>query len=161
MRSAVEEITAAGWTDGVGLIVFEGPDEYLYGEETALLETIDGRLPFPRVSPAVPPGRRRGGRGRRRTYPARGSAAHVEMAGADGESTAPPALVDNVETLANVPASSPRRRRGFEREGTEKSPGTIVCTVTGSVAAPRRGRGRSAPRCARSSTTVGGPIAAT
>ena len=30
---------------------FEGPSEYLYGEETALLETIDGRYPFPRIAP--------------------------------------------------------------------------------------------------------------
>lgn len=29
--------------------VFEGPDEYLFGEETALLVTIDGRGPFPRI----------------------------------------------------------------------------------------------------------------
>ena len=42
---------AAGWTDGVDLDVFEGPDEYLYGEETALLEVIDGRYPFPRIAP--------------------------------------------------------------------------------------------------------------
>jgi len=33
------------------LEIFEGPDEYLYGEESALLETIQGGYPFPRVSP--------------------------------------------------------------------------------------------------------------
>jgi NADH:ubiquinone oxidoreductase subunit F (NADH-binding) len=45
---------AAGWLD-VPVEVFAGPEEYLYGEETALLESIDGRPPFP-ASPAVPPG---------------------------------------------------------------------------------------------------------
>src|SRR5437588_7233413 len=42
MRAAVREVQAAGWTGGVRVDVFEGPDEYLYGEETALLEVLDG-----------------------------------------------------------------------------------------------------------------------
>ena len=42
---------AAGWNEGVELSVVEGPDEYLYGEETALLEVVDGRYPFPRIAP--------------------------------------------------------------------------------------------------------------
>ncbi|HEV7862884.1 MAG TPA: hypothetical protein VGR20_09295, partial [Acidimicrobiia bacterium] len=50
VRAAVDEITAAGWSRGVQLEIFEGPDEYLYGEESALLETIQGGYPFPRVS---------------------------------------------------------------------------------------------------------------
>ena len=44
-------MNAAGWLGGVEIEVFEGPKEYLYGEETALLETIDGRYPFPRIAP--------------------------------------------------------------------------------------------------------------
>src|SRR5438132_7940473 len=44
-RAAIREADAAGWTDGVELRVFEGPDEYLYGEESALLETIQGGYP--------------------------------------------------------------------------------------------------------------------
>ena len=51
VRAAIEEITAAGWSRGLQLEVFEGPDEYLYGEESALLETIQGGYPFPRVAP--------------------------------------------------------------------------------------------------------------
>ena len=35
VRAAIAEITAAGWTAVVDLFVFEGPDEYLYGEESA------------------------------------------------------------------------------------------------------------------------------
>src|SRR3954453_3871897 len=49
--AAIDEIVRAGWTDGIAISVFEGPKEYLYGEETALLETIDGRYPFPRIAP--------------------------------------------------------------------------------------------------------------
>ena len=71
VRAAVDEITAAGWTRGLQLEIFEGPDEYLYGEESALLETIQGGYPFPRVVGHLPPGslqvvRRGGGGGPRR-----------------------------------------------------------------------------------------------
>jgi NADH:ubiquinone oxidoreductase subunit F (NADH-binding) len=132
VRGAIEEAVAAGWAEGVRVSVFEGPGEYLYGEETALLETIDGRYPFPRVAPPF----RRGVRevvehlddvDSRSNLPA-----HVEMAGPDAE-VAPPTLVDNVETLANVPRIIARGAEWFRTEGTPESPGTIVCTVTGST----------------------------
>ena len=110
VRAAVEEIEAAGWADGVGLEVFEGPDEYLYGEESALLETIDGRWPFPRVVPTF----RRG--------LATTAAPDVPAA---------PALVNNTETLANVPRIVARGAAWFRTMGTEESPGTVVCTITG------------------------------
>ncbi|MDQ6726748.1 MAG: hypothetical protein M3066_11375 [Actinomycetota bacterium] len=133
VRRAVAEVEAAGWARGVAFDVFEGPNEYLYGEETALLETIDGRYPFPRIAPPF----RRGvvevvetdadvGSGS-------GYSAHVEMAGAGGDDVPPPTLVDNVETLANVPKIIFRGADWFRTEGTSKSPGTIVCTVTGST----------------------------
>src|SRR5581483_9805711 len=51
VRAAIAELDAAGWTEGIKVSVFEGPSEYLYGEETALLEVLDGRLPFPRIAP--------------------------------------------------------------------------------------------------------------
>jgi len=136
VRAAVGEVEDAGWADGVEIVVFEGPDEYLYGEETALLETLDGRAPFPRIAPPF----RRGvtelfepGGDR---DDASGLSARVEMAGADEGSYAPPALVDNVETLANVPRILDRGPAWFRTEGTEESPGTIVCTITGRVKSP-------------------------
>jgi len=133
MRAAIAEIQREGWAEGIDLSVFEGPDEYLYGEETALLETIDGRYPFPRIAPPY----RRGivevvehaddvGSGS-------GLSAHVEMAVPGGETGAPPTLVDNVETMANVPRIVSRGAAWFRTEGTEQSPGTIVCTITGST----------------------------
>jgi hypothetical protein len=51
VQRAIKELRGAGWADGLDIIAFEGPHEYLYGEETALLEAIDGRRPFPRVAP--------------------------------------------------------------------------------------------------------------
>ena len=50
-KLAIDEAKTAGWFDGVDILVVEGPGEYLFGEETALLEVIDGRGPFPRIAP--------------------------------------------------------------------------------------------------------------
>ena len=44
-----------------------------------------------------------------------------------------PALVDNVETLANVPLIVAGGAEWFRETGTERSPGTIVCTVSGAT----------------------------
>ena len=133
LRAAVAEVADAGWADGIDISVFEGPGEYLYGEETALLETIAGRQPFPRIAPPF----RRGvdevvGTEADVTSDS-GLSAPVEMAGPADDSSAPPTLVDNVETLANVPRIIARGADWFRTEGTERSPGTIVCTVTGMV----------------------------
>ena len=132
IESAVREIEAAGWTDGIEVVVFEGPDHYLYGEETGMLEAIDGRPPFPRIAPPF----RRGVREVVETdddlHTGSGLSAHVEMAGAEG-SEAPPTLVDNVETLANVAHIFARGPEWFRTEGTEQSPGTLVVTVSGAV----------------------------
>jgi NADH-quinone oxidoreductase subunit F len=133
VRAAMAEVRAAGWAEGIGLEVFEGPDEYLYGEETALLEAIDGRFPFPRIAPPFrrgvePAAVRLAGRA-----PGSGLSARVEMAGPTYETDAPPALVDNVETLANIPRIIARGAEWFRTVGPEQSPGTIVCTVTGST----------------------------
>lgn len=136
VRVAIEELATAGWTGSIQLVVFEGPDAYLYGEETALLETLDGRMPFPRIAPPY----RRGVLEVVETAADVGSgsglSAHVEMAGADDDSQAPPTLIDNVETLANIPKIIDRGARWFRTEGTTHSPGTIVCTITGQVAHP-------------------------
>ncbi|MFP5317606.1 MAG: NADH-ubiquinone oxidoreductase-F iron-sulfur binding region domain-containing protein [Acidimicrobiia bacterium] len=109
-RQAIEEAEDAGWCEGVDLVVFEGPDEYLYGEESALLETIDGRWPFPRVVTTFR-------RGLRSIVPE--------------DAPVGPALVNNTETLANVARVVHRGPEWFRTVGTEKSPGTVVCTITG------------------------------
>ncbi len=133
VRAAIAEAEATGWSDGVGLEVFEGPDEYLYGEETALLETIDGRYPFPRIAPPFRRGIEPVELRRANATAAIGASGRVEMAGPGGVTDAAPALVDNVETLANVARIIQRGAAWFRTVGTDASPGTIVCTVTGST----------------------------
>ena len=137
VAAAIAEMEAAGWVDRGVLSVFQGPREYLYGEETALLEAVAGRPPFPRIAPPW----RRGATDvvvdADDATSESGLAAPVLMAGA---TEAPPALVNNVETIANVPAIIANGADWFRSLGTEQSPGTIVCTVSGSTTAGRRRR---------------------
>jgi len=126
VRVAIAELEAAGWTDGVELMVLTGPSEYLYGEETALLEVVDGRHPFPRIDPPY-----RRGVDELTPDPGSRSAADVTLAAPGGTTEAPPALVDNVETMANVSGILAEGPDWFRSVGTEQSPGTAVCTVTG------------------------------
>src|SRR5207302_9530937 len=113
LGAAIAEMHRAGWTEGLAVQVFEGPGEYLYGEETALLEVLDGRHPFPRVAPPYRHG--------------------VDEVGAE-ETDAPPTLVNNAETMANVPGIMANGPSWFRELGTLDSPGTIVCTVSGHTA---------------------------
>jgi NADH:ubiquinone oxidoreductase subunit F (NADH-binding) len=133
MRAAIAEVQAAQWSPDVEIVLVEGPPEYLLGEETGLLEVIDGRAPFPRIDPPY----RRGvdevvehaddlGTGS-------SSSAHVELAGPSGALDAPPTLVDNVETLAHVALIFQHGVDWFRSLGTPDSPGTFVCTVSGAT----------------------------
>ena len=133
LAEVIAEVQAAGWADGIHLAVFEGPGEYLYGEETALLEALAGRQPFPRISPPFRRGVTELVQTTADAESGSGLSAPVEMAGPEADSDAPPTLVDNVETLANVPKIIARGAAWFRTEGTQESPGTIVCTVTGRV----------------------------
>lgn len=122
LRLAAAELAAAGWAPGVSIDVVKGPEEYLYGEETALLEVVEGRLPFPRIAPPW----RRG---------VDEAVDEVEGPAATGatppDTVSPPALVNNVETLANVALIVANGPEWFRQLGTDESPGTIVCTITG------------------------------
>ncbi|MEX0868769.1 MAG: NADH-ubiquinone oxidoreductase-F iron-sulfur binding region domain-containing protein [Nitriliruptoraceae bacterium] len=112
LRQAVDEIVAAGWSQPDSIEVVDGPDEYLFGEETALLEVLEGNLPLPRWLPPYQQGLHR----------------------STGQQH--PTVVNNVETLANVPVILTRGVDGYRAVGTADSPGTILCTVIGDVAAP-------------------------
>lgn len=86
-----------------------GAGAYICGEETALLESLEGKLGQPRLRPPFPP-----------SY------------GAFGK----PTVVNNVETLANVPLIIEKGANWFREFGTEKSPGTKVFSLSGNVAKP-------------------------
>jgi NADH:ubiquinone oxidoreductase subunit F (NADH-binding) len=100
---------------------------------------VDGRAPFPRIAPPYRRGVVELVEHDDDVDTGSGLAAHVEMASPGHETGAPPALIGNVETMANVPAIIQEGAGWFRAHGTAQSPGTIVCTVTGDVAHPAVG----------------------
>jgi len=86
--------------------VHAGAGAYVCGEETALLESLEGKRGIPRIRPPYPPVR-----------------------GYHGK----PTVVNNVETLANVPAIVRNGAAWYRSLGTVKSPGTKVYTMLGDV----------------------------
>jgi NADH:ubiquinone oxidoreductase subunit F (NADH-binding) len=116
VEQAVAELAAAGWLQNVELSCSADSDRYLLGEETALLEVINGKPPFPRLAPP---------------YRAGVEEVDGQRADEDGTTGAPATLVNNVETLANVPAIALDGPDAFRSLGTDASPGTMVCTVSG------------------------------
>lgn len=127
LELAAQEMDEAGLLADITMVIVAGPDEYLFGEEKALLEVIEGHDPMPRLLPPFQ-------HGLFATAPQLGWEAH---AGEPGRRAAPetnPTLVNNLETLANVPHILARGATWFGGLGTEESPGTIVCTVVGDVA---------------------------
>jgi NADH:ubiquinone oxidoreductase subunit F (NADH-binding) len=120
---AVQEMQQAGIATECSVSIVEGPEEYLFGEEKALLEVIEGRPPMPRL---VPPYEH-------------GLFATDIVTGwetAQGPRTPNPTLVNNVETLSSVPHILARGADWFRSMGTAESPGNVVCTVVGDVVAP-------------------------
>ena len=124
---AVEEMDAAGLLGDLALTVVAGPEEYLFGEEKALLEVIEGKEPMPRLFPPFQVGLFA-------TGPQQGWEATT--ATGSGAPQANPTLVNNLETLANVPHILARGPDWFRSMGTEASPGTVCATLVGDVVRP-------------------------
>jgi NADH:ubiquinone oxidoreductase subunit F (NADH-binding) len=124
---AVQEFQTAGICADCTVNVVAGPEEYLYGEEKAMLEVIEGKPPLPRWFPPYEHG-----------LFAAGPQEGWEAGGATARPRSPgpnPTLVNNVETLANVPHILARGADWFRSMGTSESPGTVVSTVVGDVVA--------------------------
>jgi NADH-quinone oxidoreductase subunit F len=124
VEAAIAEAKVAGWLENVTVECVSGSDRYLLGEETALLEAVNGRPPFPRLSP---PYRAGAEAVEGRADPSTGQ----DLADAEGATGAAATLVNNVETLANVPGIVLWGPDEYRTLGTDQSPGTIVCTVSG------------------------------
>ena len=133
LAAAVDEFTAAGLLDDAPIQVVLGPDHYLYGEETGLLQVIEGEAPLPRN---VPPYLL----GLFATVPAAGWTASGGRVATEFAASNP-TVVNNVETLATVPLVLARGPEWHRSLGTERSPGVVVATVVGDVVATRRRRG--------------------
>ena len=123
---AVQEFQSAGICTDCKVTIVAGPDEYLFGEEKAMLEVIEGKPPLPRWFPPYE-------HGLFATAPQLGWEATPRSGSGGGPN---PTLVNNVETLANVAHILARGPDWFRSMGTPESPGTIVATVVGDVVAP-------------------------
>ncbi len=125
---AVQEFQAAGICADCIVNIVAGPDEYLFGEEKAMLEVIEGKPPLPRWFPPYE-------QGLFASSPQAGWEAGPH--GPDRRTDEPnPTLVNNVETLANVPHILAHGAAWFRAMGTDASPGTVIATVVGDVVAP-------------------------
>ena len=94
---------------GLEIIVHRGAGAYICGEETALLESIEGKRGLPRLKPPFP--------------------AIVGLFGC-------PTVINNVETLASVPAIIEKGGIWYSKLGTGKSAGTKLFSVSGPVKKP-------------------------
>jgi NADH:ubiquinone oxidoreductase subunit F (NADH-binding) len=114
LSQAIEELTAAEVLAGREIRIVPGPEEYLFGEEKALLEVIEGNEPLPR-EPHYPPYEK----------------------GLFATPLSPnPALVNNAETFAHVPSIVRAGAASFRMQGTADTPGTVLYTISGDVARP-------------------------
>jgi len=94
----------------IDITVHRGAGAYICGEETALIESLEGKIGQPRAKPPY--------------FPA---AIGLYMK---------PTIVNNVETLINVPPIVAKGAAWYRTFGTEKSPGTKVCSLSGHVNKP-------------------------
>lgn len=114
LQAAVAEAYAAGYaganimgTDNeINIIVHAGAGAYICGEETALLDSLEGRRGQPRLRPPFP-----------------------AVAGL----YASPTVINNVESIASVPYIVDNGKDWFQSMGTEKSKGMTIYSLSGHV----------------------------
>jgi NADH-quinone oxidoreductase subunit F len=109
ITQAVEEARSSGFLDGLSITISSAPTVYVAGEDSAALEVLEGKAPKPRPKPP---------------YPA--------SSGLFGK----PTVVNNVETLANVPMIVRNGARWFRQFGTDDSPGTMIFCLGDEVRHP-------------------------
>jgi NADH-quinone oxidoreductase subunit F len=126
MTRAVVEMEREGFFDDLAVGIVAGPEEYLFGEEKAMLEVIEGNDPLPRWLPPYL-------HGLFASSPQLGWEAHGDGARAGASN---PTLVNNVETFANVTQVLAGGAEWFRSLGTTASHGNILCTVIGDVDEP-------------------------
>lgn len=129
LNRALAEAEAQGWFQPNSVEIVAGPEEYLFGEEKALLEVIEGNDPLPRWLPPYM-------HGLFASAPQLGWQAHDVDTGEVLRPDANPTLVNNAETLAHAAWILGHGADEFRSIGTEASTGTLLCTVVGDLQHP-------------------------
>jgi NADH:ubiquinone oxidoreductase subunit F (NADH-binding) len=106
---AIDQVKAKGFLADLDIKICEGAGAYICGEESALMDSIEGKRGEARFKPPFPASKGLWGR---------------------------PTVINNVETLMNIPAILLNGARWFSQIGTDKSKGTKVFSVSGDVDRP-------------------------
>ncbi len=109
LKQALLQVKEAGLDGHVDIQIVEGAGAYICGEESALMESIEGKRGEPRYKPPFPPTQGLFNR---------------------------PTIINNVETLVNIPRIILNGADWFRAMGTEKSKGTKVFSISGDVEKP-------------------------
>jgi NADH:ubiquinone oxidoreductase subunit F (NADH-binding) len=109
LNQALQQVKEAGFLDQLDIQIVEGAGAYICGEESALMESIEGKRGEPRYKPPFP-----------------------STSGLFGR----PTVINNVETLVNIPRIMLNGAEWFAALGTEKSKGTKVFSISGDVERP-------------------------
>jgi len=109
LRNGIEQTKAKGLLKGLNIEIREGAGAYVCGEESALMNSVEGRRGEARYRPPFPP-----------------------VSGLFGK----PTVINNVETLTNIPQILLNGGPWFSMIGTDKSKGTKVFSVSGDVEKP-------------------------
>jgi NADH-quinone oxidoreductase subunit F len=109
LRAALDEVREAELLGDVTVVVHRGAGSYICGEESALLESLEGKRGQPRSRPPFP-----------------------AVAGL----YASPTLINNVQTVSTVPAIVELGGAEYAKIGPAASPGTVVFSLSGNVVNP-------------------------
>ncbi|MBA7478858.1 NADP-reducing hydrogenase subunit HndC [subsurface metagenome] len=109
LGKAISQAREKGFLDHFEIDIHEGAGSYICGEESALMESIEGKRGEVRYRPPFPPSRGLWGK---------------------------PTIINNVETLMNIPQVILNGAHWFNQIGTERSKGTKVFSVSGDVKKP-------------------------
>jgi len=109
LENAIGQAEETGFLDHFDIDIREGAGAYICGEESALMESIEGKRGEVRYRPPFPPSRGLWGK---------------------------PTIINNVETLMNIPQIILNGGHWFSQLGTERSKGTKVFSVSGDVKKP-------------------------
>jgi len=109
MSNAISQAKDKGFLTNLDIYIHQGAGAYMCGEETALMDSIEGRRGEARYRPPFPP-----------------TKGLWEK----------PTIINNVETLMNIPQIGLNGASWFSKMGTERSKGTKVFSVSGDVGKP-------------------------